>query len=661
MHVLESWIGPLRWVFAVGSGIALCFVMLTAPEAQSVSDDSPADLAGLLINVEDVGRGAEVVRSGALSGDDLFKESSGIDEIKRAHVVGGQEVLFELKEEPSARVLVRLFELRTAKWAQSLLNESAQPRRDLAPDGREAISSDDGISVSFVQATRGRLVLAIFVVPTDTQVAADSLSIRNLRDDLFKVQYGRLPQLGDLANASDSPVVAVANQMATYLGFGAAGLFVTVAALSGFASIVRDRGSGELARSVFGPKRGPKDRNSNIPVIDHSSTATRAGRQALLWWAARTAVLASLLGLLLWWPRLSPWWAMAIFALILVGIAMGKAYVKRRANSNDIRMSSRELVIVGLGAAGTALIFTGGVGIMAAGIIGMWMGAGAGLLVIIPMALLGVSVMVGSRKFSRVARRLIQPAIRRRVDEDQRPPTLLLRSFADDSLEVRSSAVTDSFAESLAGEAYAHFEEGVAWALWRSGPVLTVGQPDTFLQPLGAARDYYSDDDWQEAIVERMHAAPVIALVVGRSPSLRWEIAQIQQNGYLAKSIFILPPVPKVEFQLRMKVLCASLGLTDSILNNVDQAWPILLAFDSRGVPILHVSRARTTSVYVDAIRAGATLAAHQSGTRLSLPDASYRGFSSDVDNLLEAFDPTQQKKPRKTIASILADVAIRI
>ena len=658
-----GWLARLGGVLAVGLGVALCLAPSGASAgASSSGTSSPVDLAALLIGVEEVGRGAVVTRSGALFADDLYTGSSGLDDVRRANVVGGAEVLFELAESPTARVQVQLYEFRTAEWAQSVLSKSAEPREDLAPDGREAVDSFDGDLISAVQATRGRLEVTVFVVSTDPKLATDSPEMTNLRDALFIAQYARLPQLDDLANTSNSPTAAVGARLATFLGIGAAGLFVAVAALGAIASTVRDRGSGELARTMLVPQRASRNHPDGVDVVDHTVTAVRAGWLAVLWWMVRTVGLATLLGLLLWWPGLSIAWALVTFATMLVCVASAKALLlKLRADRRDARMSSGQLAVVGLGTAGTALGFTGGIAMMAAGVAALWMGGGAGLLVILPMTVVGVSFMVGSSDISRFARRLIQPAIRRQIDEDDRAPILLLRSFADDSLEVRSNAASDSFVESLAGEAYARFEECVAWALWRMGPVLTVGQPGVALQPLGAARDYYSDDDWQDAIADRIAGGQLIAFVVGRSPSLRWEISRVRRDGYLAKSIFVLPPVSRAELQVRLRVLWASLDLPDATMPVAGRTWPVLLAFDASGMPVLHVSRARTTNVYVAAIRSGAALASQQNAIRLTAPATTHHGSVRDIEGLLERFDPKRQRKARKTVARVLADVALRM
>lgn len=114
---------------------------------------------------------------------------------------------------------------------------------------------------------------------------------------------------------------------------------------------------------------------------------------------------------------------------------------------------------------------------------------------------------------------------------DRRSPVLFLRSFHDD---VGSLATK--------GGDYERLEEVIGPPLRELGPLLGIGKPGELAFP-GAARAYYSDDQWQEAVASIMGRASFIVAVVGWTNGLQWEVETIKTRGYLAKSIWLLPPV----------------------------------------------------------------------------------------------------------------------
>ena len=157
----------------------------------------------------------------------------------------------------------------------------------------------------------------------------------------------------------------------------------------------------------------------------------------------------------------------------------------------------------------------------------------------------GFLVAVLGGALFRLARALGRADTRRLLAVDHRPPVLYLRSFDDDTVPLATIAsARRPFFELLSFRGRDPFEEAVAWELATYGPVVAVGRPGRSLASLGAAREHLSDDTWKAQVAARMHDARAIALAAGETPGLHWEVAQVVAAGHLAKTVFILPPLP---------------------------------------------------------------------------------------------------------------------
>lgn len=167
----------------------------------------------------------------------------------------------------------------------------------------------------------------------------------------------------------------------------------------------------------------------------------------------------------------------------------------------------------------------------------------------IPTTLLvAISAGLGWR-FWPMARKRWQASAEEVQRRDTRPPVLLLRSFQDDLIELRPPWFRR-------GRSYG-FEEIITGQLWCRGPVIAIGRPGELLPPIGAARDYFSDDDWQSQAERMARESQTIAMIVGATEGLAWEIRRIHDWQLLPKLILIFPPVPPRESTNRWETFCA--------------------------------------------------------------------------------------------------------
>ena len=159
------------------------------------------------------------------------------------------------------------------------------------------------------------------------------------------------------------------------------------------------------------------------------------------------------------------------------------------------------------------------------------------------IALIGVVVTLAATAVLRLARARGRGGAERTRRRDPRAPVLYLRSFNDDDVALPCVlSARRPFLELFTLRTTDPFEESLAWELGTYGPVTAVGRPGGTTHTLGAARELFSDDTWQTHVVERMSAAGSIAVVIGETPGLDWEIETIAKNGFLDKTMFLVPP-----------------------------------------------------------------------------------------------------------------------
>lgn len=161
-------------------------------------------------------------------------------------------------------------------------------------------------------------------------------------------------------------------------------------------------------------------------------------------------------------------------------------------------------------------------------------------------------------------------------------PTLLLRTFADDRIRVATRRQDSAgLIDQLALRRKERFEEVIASSLSRYGPPLTVGEPGQVLPPgLGARRMTFSDETWQTNVTAMANQATLIAVTLGRTSGLGWEMQLILEEGLLHKTLFIVPPVPGAERQRRLTLFADAYHVPVESLDVpghpvLAMAWPL--------------------------------------------------------------------------------------
>jgi hypothetical protein len=142
-------------------------------------------------------------------------------------------------------------------------------------------------------------------------------------------------------------------------------------------------------------------------------------------------------------------------------------------------------------------------------------------LVVLVLCALPLSVWtVGKRMRRKGAVEILQ--------EDTRPPILLLRSFAADGTQ--SSRTIEPILE---------------WSLTNFGPLIAIGRPGEKIPPLGAARFWVGDEHWQLAITKLVPLCQLVVLVLGKASArsgLAWEVEQMLLNQTPKLLWIVIPP-----------------------------------------------------------------------------------------------------------------------
>lgn len=131
------------------------------------------------------------------------------------------------------------------------------------------------------------------------------------------------------------------------------------------------------------------------------------------------------------------------------------------------------------------------------------------------------------------------------VDEilaENKAPVLYLRSFLDDKVAAKREV-------NLLTE-----EEELNKAFELIGPMIAIGRPGETLPEVGAARAYFTDDQWQAAVYHYMDISCLVVLRAGLSKGLLWEIQNSIQQLSPSKLILLIPFKKEAYDQFRASV-----------------------------------------------------------------------------------------------------------
>ncbi|MBB3753805.1 hypothetical protein FHT44_006327 [Mycolicibacterium sp. BK634] len=461
---------------------------------------------------------------------------------------------------------VRLVEMTNHFWADTIRSKANAATPEGFPPSTRMLLLGDGSGRVGVNLVKGRVQAIILVRPLDN-AALDEMTVNTVLKHAAGVQIDRIPDVPDLT--SDTRI-DTSDLRAWLIGMQIVAVPV-VAAVLALAATLCDIGTLER---LF-PARS---RSRRVTFYDLTPDVRRARRvasrrvgvQMLL--ATAFGVLALVLQLVVKGSALLH----LAFVPLCFAVAIALDVVLRSREPEEIPGVSNGRLPLIVGTIGAMAVMYGSAFMVLAGIAIGVLFNGA---ITIKVVLVVICVMLGMRalKYSalplRYAKRFVQPDVRQALQLDPRQEVLLLRSFQDDTLTMRMHrSARHSAIELASAETFERFEELLAWSLWRFGPVFAFGQPETQgqLQPLGAAREFYDDSTWEEAVRLRMKRSSMLVYVVGRSQSLYTEFIKAQQLNVVSKCLFVFPPVDFTELRARLTVFEAAFSLPPGALPPID-------------------------------------------------------------------------------------------
>jgi WD40 repeat protein len=142
----------------------------------------------------------------------------------------------------------------------------------------------------------------------------------------------------------------------------------------------------------------------------------------------------------------------------------------------------------------------------------------------------------------RLVRRLLRLSLEQLQRIDPRPPVLFLRAFRDDQVDLRPPKLTflgwlTEFGQRKTNLDHVLLEEGTPY-----GPVVAIGKPDDRFPPYGAARGYFDNKTWQQAVAGLVQESAAIVLCVDDTEGIWWEIEHLSGAKRLRKVLFLMHP-----------------------------------------------------------------------------------------------------------------------
>lgn len=202
-------------------------------------------------------------------------------------------------------------------------------------------------------------------------------------------------------------------------------------------------------------------------------------------------------------------------------------------------------------------------------------------------------------KLSRDVMCLQAPTLNELIAVDPRKHVLLLRSFLDDHLTLQSQVVENKNTDEIT------FEELICREAAEWGPIVAIGDPKEKMPQLGAARAYYTNETWQERALDLLETSRLIIMIMGKTPSVGWELERILEKRYYHKTMIIFPPADAEGHEQRWNQFHKTLHkMTGMGFNPILEQGHCLvaIAFNNDGIPLPISSPHQVSLVYIDAL-----------------------------------------------------------
>jgi hypothetical protein len=207
-----------------------------------------------------------------------------------------------------------------------------------------------------------------------------------------------------------------------------------------------------------------------------------------------------------------------------------------------------------------------------------------------------------------------------KLGEDSRLPILYLREFGNDNQPVTRIPKAHSTVQQDLQNRWVTLEGYLANEVdKRLGPLVALGDPLDTLAPLGAARAYVKDEEWEKVFVSVSELAQAVIMEPGATDSLQWELESILARSMHRKFFVVTLPQGKgtalFSGWLRLSQMlqgrkgarwsdfCSRLDAAG--FNVCEDPGPgAVVGFDQQRNPLVLLSRGRTPTEFVETIGA---------------------------------------------------------
>jgi hypothetical protein len=167
----------------------------------------------------------------------------------------------------------------------------------------------------------------------------------------------------------------------------------------------------------------------------------------------------------------------------------------------------------------------------------------SGLLftVAIVFVVLPACVLLGNKLLG-LARSRIRLDLAELQRVDTRDPILFLRSFRDDQVSLLEGHPHIVQRPMNLGQPHEFLDHVLLEQATVYGPVVAVGNPQDELPPFGAARGYFSEMTWHQAVEQLSAKARAIVVCLDNTAGIRWEMSHLISSSQTQKCLFFVHP-----------------------------------------------------------------------------------------------------------------------
>jgi hypothetical protein len=197
-------------------------------------------------------------------------------------------------------------------------------------------------------------------------------------------------------------------------------------------------------------------------------------------------------------------------------------------------------------------------------------------LIVLPILLFLLGGLV-----QHAVRRLVRFSLERLQRSDPRQPILFLRAFRDDQVTLNSERFSVFGRLLQLGRVQRNLDQLLLEEVTPYGPHVALGNPKDPFPPYGAARGYFANKDWRQAVVDLTQESRAIILCVDQTDGVWWEVDHVAKHGHTPKTLFLLSPKYRAAEENRL--LLARLTQALGIQGEVDQALAVAPPASKRG------------------------------------------------------------------------------